>query len=250
VASERGARETTAGAERARLPARGSLTWRIAAIALGLLIAGGLAVVDAASSPNDDILITTVVLAPLVVSVLGGPRETALVAAVAFIVVVVSGFWNHNFSTHSYYLRVGVVLAAGAVSVLGAAGRERIAGYEYVGGFGPMLGVFPDATWQPTPVPVRPGDILVFYSDGVVDATGDQDRFGHKRLQDVVAPATGAADAVARVRRALADFEVGPQADDTAVLVVERIGAAETAVLPPAARPPDRGVRPSAPRVI
>jgi PAS domain S-box-containing protein len=105
---------------------------------------------------------------------------------------------------------------------------------QYVGGFGPLLGVFPDARWTAVTVPLRPGDLLALYSDGVPDTRGARDRFGPARLQQTLAPATSAADAVARVQRALGDFHVGPESDDTALLVLERL-AVRTAPDAPAA---------------
>jgi PAS domain S-box-containing protein len=99
---------------------------------------------------------------------------------------------------------------------------------EYVGQFGPMLGAFADESWDPLTVTLRPGDILVLYSDGVLDAAGGEDRFGPERLQQALACATSATDAVTRIERALADFEVGAQVDDTAVLAVERIDVPDT----------------------
>jgi serine phosphatase RsbU (regulator of sigma subunit) len=102
--------------------------------------------------------------------------------------------------------------------------RVRDGAAEYVGRYGPMLGAFGDERWEPSTIPIQPGDVLVLYSDGVVDAAGAEDRFGGERLQQAVAPARGARDAVARIEASLARFEVGEQADDTAVLAVERIG--------------------------
>jgi serine phosphatase RsbU (regulator of sigma subunit) len=87
-----------------------------------------------------------------------------------------------------------------------------------------MLGAFDDEGWEPHTLAVRPRDVLVLYSDGVLDAVGAEDRFGPERLLETLTGATGAADAVARIERELARFEVGSQADDTAILAVERIG--------------------------
>jgi serine phosphatase RsbU (regulator of sigma subunit) len=103
---------------------------------------------------------------------------------------------------------------------------------SHVGAFGPVLGAFADARWEAVTVPIRPGDVLVLYSDGVLDAAGAEDRFGPERLQAALAPAGGAADAVARVDRALAEFQVGFQADDTAVLAIERTLVADD-LMPP-----------------
>jgi serine phosphatase RsbU (regulator of sigma subunit) len=77
-------------------------------------------------------------------------------------------------------------------------------------------------------VPLEPGALLVLYTDGVLDTVGDDGaRFGEDRLQRAVAGAADADDAVARIDAALRDFEVGDQADDTAVLAVERVGVTD-----------------------
>lgn len=102
--------------------------------------------------------------------------------------------------------------------------RDGVA--EHAGGFGPMLGAFADERWEPRTLAVRPRDVVVLYSDGVLDAVGRESRFGPERLLETLSGATGAADAVARIERALTEFEVGAQADDTAILAVERAPAA------------------------
>jgi serine phosphatase RsbU (regulator of sigma subunit) len=91
---------------------------------------------------------------------------------------------------------------------------------RYVGRFGTVLGAFEDATWSPEPVNLDPGDVLVLYSDGVLDTVGEDDRFGADRLEAAVRGATSAGDAVDRIESALSAFAVGSQADDTAVLAV------------------------------
>ena len=94
---------------------------------------------------------------------------------------------------------------------------------EAIGHFGPMLGAWTDKTWTPVDVPIDEGATLVLYTDGVVDAEGADDRFGDQRLEAALAGARNAEDAVGRVDRALSAFEVGEQADDTAVLAVSRV---------------------------
>ena len=111
--------------------------------------------------------------------------------------------------------------------------RDGVA--RQAGRFGPVLGAFDDERWAPHTLAVRPRDVLVLYSDGVLDAVGAEDRFGPDRLLETLTGATGAADAVARIERELAQFEVGAQADDTAILAVERIGT-RTALEPPLER--------------
>jgi serine phosphatase RsbU (regulator of sigma subunit)/PAS domain-containing protein len=95
-----------------------------------------------------------------------------------------------------------------------------------VGRFGPMLGAYRDEQWERVTVNVDPGAVLVLYTDGVLDTVGEQGhRFGEPRLQQTVKGVSSAADAVARIDAALRRFELGAQADDTAVLAVERVGA-------------------------
>jgi len=92
-----------------------------------------------------------------------------------------------------------------------------------VGRFGPMLGAWSDSRWQPESLVLEPGDVLVLYTDGVTDAEGEDARFGDERLLDALRGATDAAGAVAAIDRALSAFQVGPQADDTAVLALDRV---------------------------
>jgi PAS domain S-box-containing protein len=91
-----------------------------------------------------------------------------------------------------------------------------------VGAFSPMLGAYPVQEWARRTVELQDGDVLVLYTDGVFDAVGADGRFGEERLQATVAGAADAAEAVALIDGALSAFEVGAQADDTAVLAIER----------------------------
>ncbi len=91
------------------------------------------------------------------------------------------------------------------------------------GAFAPVLGVYDDARWQAEELTLEPGDQLVFYTDGVIEAVGEIDRFGEDRLAEVVREGTGADDTVGRIERALGEFARGPQIDDTAILVLERV---------------------------
>jgi serine phosphatase RsbU (regulator of sigma subunit) len=96
---------------------------------------------------------------------------------------------------------------------------------EAVGAWGPLLGAFSDERWRTVRVPVSPGDVLVLYTDGVLDAKGPADRFGEDRLRDALTGSATADDAVAAVDRALAAWREGDQDDDTAVLAIQRAPA-------------------------
>ena len=110
-----------------------------------------------------------------------------------------------------------IVCAGHPLALLAREGRV-----EPVGSFSPMLGAYDVDAWQRTTVRLQPRDVLVLYTDGVFDTVGADGRFGEDRLARTLAAVTDAHDAVARIDVALSDFEVGPQADDTAVLAVER----------------------------
>ncbi|MCW3013959.1 MAG: domain S-box protein [Solirubrobacterales bacterium] len=93
-----------------------------------------------------------------------------------------------------------------------------------VGRWGPLLGAW-ESEFETTEVPLEADDVLVLYTDGVLDSRAGHERFGEERLLPVLRPARGAHDAVARVQRALDAFQTGEQADDTAVLAIQRRSA-------------------------
>jgi PAS domain S-box-containing protein len=97
---------------------------------------------------------------------------------------------------------------------------------EPVGRWGQMLGAWPQGEWSRTTTTVAAGDVLVLYTDGVIDATGAEDRFGDERLQAVLCESSDADDALRRLADGLADFETGEQADDTAALAIARLAPA------------------------
>jgi len=92
-----------------------------------------------------------------------------------------------------------------------------------VGVFAPFLGAYERGEWTPVTLGLEPGDQLVLYTDGVLDTVGERERFGEERLIETLRDAAGPADAVARIERATTGFGHGPQVDDTAVIVVERL---------------------------
>ncbi len=90
---------------------------------------------------------------------------------------------------------------------------------------GPVLGVVPDAQYRQGEVPVQPGDLLVIYSDGVVEAAnGEGELFEEDRLlavirQNIRRPSGEIRDAIlARLK----DFLGTEQAPDDITLVVAR----------------------------
>ncbi|MCW3012423.1 MAG: domain S-box protein [Solirubrobacterales bacterium] len=96
---------------------------------------------------------------------------------------------------------------------------------EPVGAFGPMVGAFRESRFEAHEVPLLRGDVLVLFTDGVLDARRGEEHFGETRLCDALRPAEGAEDAIRRVEEALDAFQTGHQADDTALLAIERTGS-------------------------
>jgi len=91
---------------------------------------------------------------------------------------------------------------------------------------GPVLGVFPTAIYHQGEVAVQPGDLLVLYSDGIVEAANaSEEEFGEERLCGIIQencarPSAEILDEILKQVRAFIQ-EVPPQDDMT--LVVARI---------------------------
>ena len=65
----------------------------------------------------------------------------------------------------------------------------------------------------------------MLYTDGVIDARGEHDRFGEQRLAETVRSARRPRSVIEELQTALDDFERGDQPDDTAVLAIMRTEA-------------------------
>ncbi len=99
---------------------------------------------------------------------------------------------------------------------------------EEVGDVSPIAGAFDDGDWSCTATTLRPGDLLLLYTDGVLEAVGAHERFGAARLRAAVegCPAAEPEAVVARVAGALDAFRAGPQRDDTAIVALRFAGGA------------------------
>ncbi len=101
--------------------------------------------------------------------------------------------------------------------VAGPDGAVREAGTPY-----PLLGTDTDLQWHDEVIAVEPGVTIVLYTDGVTDTRGARERFGEDRLRDLVAAHADSspADLLAALDEELRAFQVGLQADDTAVIAL------------------------------
>jgi phosphoserine phosphatase RsbU/P len=86
--------------------------------------------------------------------------------------------------------------------------------------------VVPDAIYRSVTIALRPGDLVVLYTDGVTDAMDENNQpFGEVRLQRALAGARGgAAEAGEAIIAAVNDFARGPtQFDDITIVCFGRV---------------------------
>lgn len=96
-------------------------------------------------------------------------------------------------------------------------------GVSELGEHGPLLGGLPEMQWRETTVTLEPGTTMVMYTDGVTDAADDAgNRFGLERLNRFLDSCRGksAGVVVDGLVDAIGAFQVGPHADDVAVLAL------------------------------
>jgi PAS domain S-box-containing protein len=93
---------------------------------------------------------------------------------------------------------------------------------ETIGRPGTLLGGFPHPRLTDQVTHLGPGDIVIFYTDGVTEARAAGDLFGEDRLTTLVKSCAGlGADSVAeRIERAVVAFQGGCPHDDIAILVL------------------------------
>ena len=84
----------------------------------------------------------------------------------------------------------------------------------------PVLGAFRDASWEIAEVSVRPGQQLVVVTDGIIEAPGEEGRFGEERLRRELAGVVGPALAAQKLEGALFEFTAGALDDDAAILAM------------------------------
>ena len=102
---------------------------------------------------------------------------------------------------------------------------------EPAGTPGPLLGLFPGTRVRDTALRLFPGDSLVLYTDGVIEARAGADEFGSERLVTLLRGLTDAepSEVVAAVETAVLDFQDGKLRDDTAIVALRFVGEADPA---------------------
>jgi len=88
------------------------------------------------------------------------------------------------------------------------------------------LGLFPNAEYEEFTLSTQPGDLIVFFSDGIVDAVnGTGEMFGDDRLDAVLRAQShpSAASTVDAILKAVSDFQSGTDHFDDETVVVLRV---------------------------
>ena len=113
------------------------------------------------------------------------------------------------------------------------AGEADVLCHRLCNGGGPVLGLLPSARFVPHEVRVQPGDLLVIYSDGILEAANAQDEeFGEERIFQAVKE-TSAADPAQICDAILIAIErfLGPlKPHDDQTLMVVRLMPAVSAI--------------------
>jgi len=89
---------------------------------------------------------------------------------------------------------------------------------------GSVMGVFPDQNYLPGEVELRSGDTLVFFTDGVTEATDAAgEEFGEHRLQELLTRGGefSATELRDLIMAAVGEFSDGPVQDDATLMVLK-----------------------------
>ena len=94
---------------------------------------------------------------------------------------------------------------------------------EAVGEPGTLLGVLAEVNLTDTPLRLGPGDLLLLYTDGVIEARGPDGMFGSDELAAVLRSCAGldAISVAARIESAALEIQEGNPRDDIAILAVK-----------------------------
>jgi sigma-B regulation protein RsbU (phosphoserine phosphatase) len=90
---------------------------------------------------------------------------------------------------------------------------------------GTLLGMFAEATLRDVDLVLTEGEVIVAYTDGVVEERRGDTFFGEDRLRAVLSGSrdVAAAEVADRIVRAVEDFRPEPPADDIAVMALRAV---------------------------
>lgn len=118
---------------------------------------------------------------------------------------------------------IGLCSAGQTQPILLPAGDADPSLVETVGDTFP-LGILDEAEYEETPLQINPGDKIVFYTDGIVEAMDkNEEMYGFERLHEIVkaSQAEAAEDLMNDIIKDVSDFTGNvPQHDDLTIIVV------------------------------
>ena len=101
---------------------------------------------------------------------------------------------------------------------------------EVIDATGLPLGLFDEAEYEEFHFRMKPGDMFVFFSDGILDARNRQgELFGRGRVEKIVAECSGtAASVVESLFKAVAEHSAGMETFDDQTVVAIRVQGSAT----------------------
>jgi sigma-B regulation protein RsbU (phosphoserine phosphatase) len=89
---------------------------------------------------------------------------------------------------------------------------------------GPLLTLDPVANYTSREIDLRPGDLLLMYTDGLAEARSGEQLFGDERIAQILRrdPGQEAAVLCKTLLEAARDFSLSPLGDDVAILAIRR----------------------------
>lgn len=155
----------------------------------------------------------------------GGPAESMSAADVVRSLesAVRPHFPRNRFATAV----VGVCSPDGSLELVNAGHCEPVlhtrGGVRIIPSHGPVIGIHPFPSWTAATIEVEAGDLLVAYSDGVLESRNAfEDEFGLCRITSAVRSSRHATaeDAATTLLRAVERFRSGEQEDDVTVMAL------------------------------
>lgn len=97
---------------------------------------------------------------------------------------------------------------------------------EYLTEGGVILGMFENSKYEERPLVISPGDIMVFYTDGVTEAKNEmEEEFGTKRLKQVISDShrQSAVRIQENIYKSVKDFTGGLEQEDDLTMIVIKV---------------------------
>ncbi len=147
------------------------------------------------------------------------------------------GLWLCTALCARLHRREAIIASAGHPPALVVRDDGRV---REIGALGPILGAWSGRGSADRSVSIGADETLFLYTDGVIDAPGEEERFGPHRLKQLLREHAGCApeELLARLEAALDRFQVGSRADDTAALALRPVSSRAAVEEPPHASRP------------